>query len=248
MTARPDATITLPMAWGAACAPRFKTGEQEMKLKMLLASIAIATAAPSVAQSTPGVSIGVTGGTLGIGPEVAYRISNTLGVRGNATFLSAGRNVESDGIDYDGDLKLQSGGLMLDLFPTGGGLRISAGARIDSNKVKLKATPADDVEVGDETYTPAEVGVLSGHVKANSFAPTLTIGWAGGMARGVSFGIEAGGMFHGSPKVRDLHATGTLASNPDFQASLREEEREVEDDLDQYKIYPIVQIAVGYRF
>ena len=33
-------------------------------------------------------SIGVTGGTLGIGPEIAYRFSETLGVRGNATFLS----------------------------------------------------------------------------------------------------------------------------------------------------------------
>ncbi|HET7605351.1 MAG TPA: hypothetical protein VFK28_04705 [Sphingomicrobium sp.] len=219
-----------------------------MKLKLLFAAVAVAAATPAFAQSSPGVSVGVTGGTLGIGPEAAYRFSNTLGVRGNATFLGVGRSVESDDIDYDGDLKLASGGLMLDLHPFGGGFRVSAGARINNNRVSLKATPTSDVEVGGETYTPAEIGVLSGKVEGNSLAPTLTIGWGGRMTRGVHFGIEAGGMFQGSPRVRNLTATGMLASDPEFQASLREEAREIENDIDQFKIYPILQIAVGYRF
>jgi len=219
-----------------------------MKFKLLLAGIGLAASTATFAQTAPGASVGVTAGTLGIGPEVAYRVSDMFGVRGNATFLSVGRNVQSNDIDYDGKLKLGSGGLMVDVFPMGGGLRISAGARINNNKVRLRATPSSDVEVGDETYSPAEVGVLSGKVKANSFAPTLTIGWAGGAARGINFGIEAGAMFEGSPRISDLSATGSLASNPDFQASLRQEEQEVEDDLDQYKVYPIVQIALGYRF
>jgi hypothetical protein len=230
-------------------ARNFNNGEQAMKLTWILASVALTAAAPALAQSAGGgVSVGVTGGTLGIGPEVAYRFSDTLGVRGNATFLSVGRKVQSDDIDYDGKLKLGSGGLMLDVFPMHGGFRISAGARINSNHVGLRATPSTDVEVGDETYTPAEVGVLSGKVKANDLAPTLTIGWVGGAARGLSFGIEAGAMFQGSPRISDLSATGTLASNADFKASLLREEREVEDDLDQYKVYPILQIALGYRF
>jgi hypothetical protein len=223
-----------------------------MKLKLLLAGIAMMAAAPAFAQSAPdaaaGVTVGVTGGTLGIGPEVAYRFSDTFGLRGNATFLSVSRGVNSNDIDYDGKLKLGSGGLMVDVFPMGGGFRISGGARINSNKVRLRATPTSEVEVGDETYSPAEVGILSGEVKANSFAPTLTVGWSGGAARGFNFGIELGAMFQGAPRINDLKATGSLATNADFQASLRQEEREVEDDLDQYKIYPIVQIAVGYRF
>lgn len=219
-----------------------------MNLKLCLAGLALAASAPAIAQSSPGVSVGVTGGTLGIGPEVAYRFSDTLGVRGNATFLSVSRGVNSNDIDYDGKLKLRSGGLMLDVFPMHGGFRISAGARINSNKVRLKARPTSDVEVGDETYSPAEVGILSGEVKANSVAPTLTVGWSGGAARGLNFGIEAGAMFQGSPRINDLKATGTLASNADFQASLRREEQEVGDDLDKYKVYPILQIALGYRF
>ena len=213
-----------------------------------LALVSGAAAAPASAQEANGVSVGLTGGTLGVGPEVAYRFSDTLGVRGNLTFLGVSRAVESDGIEYDGDLKLGSGGLMLDVHPGGSGFRISAGARINNNKVKLSAQPTEDVEVGDETYTPAKIGVLYGNVEARDIAKTLTIGWAGGKTRGLKIGIEAGAMFHGSPKVEDLKATGSLASDPEFKASLLEEEQEIEADLDNYKIYPIVQIAVGYRF
>src|ERR1044072_1671527 len=66
---------------------------------------------------------GITAGTLGIGPEVSYRLSERLGVRGNVTFLSISRDIESDDITYDGKLKLQSGGVMLDVYPFGGGFR-----------------------------------------------------------------------------------------------------------------------------
>lgn len=222
-----------------------------MRRFLILASIAAAGAAsPAGAQSTGragSASVGITGGTLGIGPEVDYRVSDLVAIRANGTFLSASHDVDSDDISYNGKLKLSSVGAMLDFYPTQSGFRLSAGARASSNKVRLRATPTGDVEVGDVVYTPAEVGVLSGDVKANSLAPTLTLGWSGGAARGVSFGFEAGGMFHGSPKVRNLKATGLLATDPDFQEQLAIESRELEDDID-YKIYPIVQVSLGYRF
>lgn len=220
-----------------------------MKLKFAILGAALAITTPAVAQDTTAGSttVGVTGGTLGIGPEAAVRISENVGIRGNLTFFGYSHDAESDGVDYDGKLKLASGGLMLDFHPFQNGFRLSAGARISDNKVRLRAKPTESVEIGDETYTPEEVGTLSGNVKANSFAPTLTVGWAGGAARGLNFGIEAGGMFHGSPKVKSLKATGLLASDPDFQEELRRETDELEDDVD-YKIFPIVQISLGYRF
>ena len=215
---------------------------------VLLLGVAMLAATPATAQSASGMSVGVTGGTLGIGPEVGFRFSNAVGVRGNATFLGISRDVDSDDINYQGDLKLGSGGLMLDVHPFGGGFTVSAGARINKNKVKLSAHPTGDVEVGDETFTPEEVGTLSGVVKTNSLAPTLTLGWRGGSKRGLSFGVEAGGMFQGSPTINNLHATGTLASDPDFQSNLAREEREIEDDINNFKVYPIVQLSIGFSF
>lgn len=219
-----------------------------MILRTLCVGAAMIVAMPASAQSTSSMSAGLTGGTLGIGPEVGFR-GNGFGVRGNATFFGLGRTVESDGVEYDGDLKLRSVGAMADLYPFGGGFRLSAGARINSNRVELRATPTEDVEIGDEVYTPEEVGSIIGEVEAKKFAPTLTIGWASGSSagRGLNFGIDAGVMFQGSPEVTELRTTGML-SDPEFQADLQREREEIEADIDNFKVYPILQIGIGYRF
>ena len=218
-----------------------------MKQMLICAGIALFTAVPANAQSSSSFSVGLTGGTLGVGPEVDYR-GERFGIRGNATFLGIGRSVESDGVDYDGDLKLRSIGAMADYYPFGGGFRVSAGARINNNRVDLKATPTEDVEIGDEVYTPDEVGNIIGKVKANKLAPTLTVGWGGGASgRGLRFAIDAGAMFQGSPRVTELRTTGML-SDPEFQADLQRERQEIEDDIDNFKIYPILQLGIGYRF
>ncbi|AKM11238.1 hypothetical protein [Croceicoccus naphthovorans] len=215
---------------------------------ILLASLAAALAATPAMAEDGGVMVGVTGGTLGIGPEVTYRMNETIAVRANATFFGYSHDVDSDDVTYDGKLNLQSFGAMIDVHPFGGGFRVSAGARIGDNKVKLKAAPTDDVEIGGTLYTPEEIGELSGEVKAKDFAPMLTLGWAGGLTKGLKLGFEAGAMFHGSPRIDNLTATGILADDPDFMDSLRAEEAEIEDDIDNYKIYPVVQLSVGYRF
>ena len=220
-----------------------------MRLIALLfaTATALATAAPAAAQSAPGtMHVGVTAGTLGVGPEVGFR-SGSFGGRANATFLGYGRDVDSDDINYDGKLKLRSYGAMLDLYVFGGGFRVSPGLRISRNRVTLKATPTGDVEIGDEVYTPSEVGTLFGEVRAKKLAPTLTVGY-GTSNPGVYFGIDVGAMFQGSPKVKELTTTGLLSTNPDLQADLLEERDAIEDDIKNYKVYPILQLALGYRF
>ena len=203
---------------------------------------------PASAQSG-GLGAGVTGGTLGIGPEINFR-SDNFGVRANATFLGFSRDVESDGIEYSGDLKLRSFGGSVDFYPGGGGFRISPGVRISRNRVELFAQPGatTTVEVGDATYTGAQIGTLSGEVRPKKLAPTLTIGYGGGKNSAVYFSIDAGAKFQGSPKVRNLVATGPIASNAAFQTQLANERAEIEDDIDNFKVYPILQLGLGYRF
>lgn len=212
----------------------------------VLAAAAVAT--PAAAQDDGQIAVGITGGTLGIGPEVSYRPSESFGVRASATFFNLNREVESDGIVYDGSLDLQSFGAMVDFYPFGGGFRLSGGARISQNEVGLLATPAGTIEVGDEEFTAAEVGTLSGRIEPKSFAPTLTLGWAGGRSKGIKFGVDAGVMFQGAPKVTELSATGTLANDADFRDALADERAEIEADIDSFKLYPILQFSIGYRF
>jgi hypothetical protein len=193
-------------------------------------------------------SVGLTAGTLGIGPEVGYRINPMFGVRGSATFLGVSHDVDVNDITYNGKLKLSSFGLNADLYPFKGGFRVSAGFRIDNNKVKMKATPTAPVTIGDTTYQVNDIGTLSGSVKAKDFAPTLTLGYAGGLTKGIKFGIDAGAMFQGSPRIRDLKATGLLASNPAFLADIAKEQGKIDDEIDKYKVYPLVQLSLSYAF
>lgn len=193
-------------------------------------------------------SVGLTAGTLGIGPEVGYRIDPMFGVRGSATFFGLSHDFDVNDITYNGKLKLSSFGLNADLYPFKGGFRLSAGFRIDKNKVKMRATPTAPVSIGDTTYTPAQIGTLSGAVNAKDFAPTLALGYAGGLTKGVKFGIDAGAMFQGRPRITDLKATGLLASNPAFLADIANEQRKIDDKIDKYKVYPLLQISLSYAF
>lgn len=208
-------------------------------------------AAPALAQG-PGpdgrVSAGATAGTLGIGPEAGYRFSALLGVRANAGWFRWDEDFDIDDVDYNGKLKLNSYGLMADIYPFRGKFRVTAGVRLSDNKVRLRASPGEPVTIGDRVYTPAEIGSLRGNVETNAVAPMLAIGYAGRLAPGWAVGIEAGALFHGRPEVGELTASGLLADNPQFQEDLRREIEDIEDEVEKYKVYPVVQLSVSYRF
>lgn len=207
-------------------------------------------AAQDAAETTPDstISVGVSSGTLGIGPEIGWRLSNRIGFRANAMFLNVSGSFDSDDMEYDGDIKLKSFGAMVDIYPFGGNFRVSGGARSNSNKIDVTATPTGDFEIDGEEYTSTEVGTLTGRAKPRKFSPALTLGWSGQNRKGFMFGIEAGALFQGAFKLDEFRASGTLANNAGFRADLEEERRSLQSDIDQVKVYPILQLAVGYRF
>jgi hypothetical protein len=220
-------------------------------------SAAFFAAAPAIAQGEDArISIGVTGGTLGIGPEVGYRISKNFGVRGNATFFSIDGNVDSDEIKYDASLDLKSGGLMVDVYPFGGGFRISGGARINGNEASGVASPnnGSNYTIDGVNFTAAQIGTLTAQTEIKDFAPSLTLGYGGGTSRGLSFGFEAGVLFQGSVEVTPLTITGVCSTTfatagcASIAKNLDNERLNVNEDIDKYKLYPIVQLSVGYRF
>lgn len=231
-----------------------------MKKMISLALVAGATmlaATPALAQDEGGhLYAGITGGTLGIGPEVGYRLNETLGVRASATFLGVSHEFDSDDITYDGSVDLESYGAMLDLYPFGGGFRVSGGFRINSNRAKATAEPTGGTFTFNGVDYDATTLVTSARTRAkvDDFAPALTLGYAGGNRSGFVFGVEAGALFQGSAKIDPITITGTCANpgaNPacaTIAADLEAERRDVQDDVDDYKVYPILQLTVGYRF
>lgn len=214
------------------------------------------TAATAQEAEGSGFRIGVTGGTLGIGPEAGFRFSETLGVRTNATFLSINATADSDDLEFDGNLRLRSAGLMLDIHPFGGGFRISPGFRLNGNRARAVALPnaGQTYEIDGNVYTADEIGTLTAETDLKKVAPSLTLGYGGGVGRGVVLGIEAGALFQGAVGIKPLVVTGVCAnpaSSPDcatLAADLESERLSVEDDISSYKVYPILQLSLSYRF
>lgn len=206
--------------------------------------------APAAAQDGPRVLLGVTGGTLGIGPEAGLRFARHIGVRASATFLNVSADFDSSDITYGGDLELKSYGAMVDLHPFGGSFRISGGARINRNRVAVRATPSASgtISVGGADYTAAQVGTLSGGADVGKLAPALTMGFGGSKKKGFLIGIESGILFQGRARLRQFTATGTAANDPAFRASLEAERQDLQEDIDKVKIYPIAQLMIGWRF
>jgi hypothetical protein len=217
-------------------------------LRLGIVALAALSTAPALAGSgIPAVT--VTAGTLGVGPELSIRPAEKLGIRASMNWLSLSRSESVDDIDYDGKLGLLSVGATVDWYPFDGGFRVSAGGRWNGNDLDLSARPANDVTIGGSTYTPAEIGRLKGTVEASPFAPVLTLGWGGDLARGFSFGVEAGVMYQGAPEIKNLRARGgLLEDDPGLLGDLEDEEQRIEDKVDAYQVWPIVQAMLLYRF
>jgi len=214
-------------------------------LAVVIAASAVLYAGAAAAQQT---SVGVSAGTPGIGLELGYDVSDMLGVRANGNFFSMSKDVESDGTNYDGKLKLFSMGLLGDFYMFDSGFRLTGGAYYNKNRVNLTATPTSNTEIGGTVYTPAEIGSLTGRARYNKFTPYAGLGYTSNRGEpGLSFVFDAGVMFQGRPDI-SLTGNGAITSTPGFQADLERERQEIADDLKWTRFYPAVRLGVAYRF
>jgi len=194
-------------------------------------------------------AIGVKGGTLGLGGELTTDIVPGLNLRGGVQWFNLDFDAEFEDIDYSVDADLLNPLLLLDWYPFGGSFRLSGGVLFNQSEVDLRATPSEPVQIGGTTYLPSEVGTLRGRSDFNPVVPYVGIGWGNAVGRGKRLGlaIDLGVAFIGSPGV-NLSATGPLASDPTFRAHLAQEEEDIEDDLSDFKFYPVLSLTLYYCF
>jgi hypothetical protein len=218
----------------------------------------------------PPVAAGFRVGTLGLGGEATVGLNNYFNLRVPFNLFNYSDNRTEDGIDYDGKLDLQSFGAQLDLHPFKGSFFLSAGLFANGNKLKLHAsdpTGTKDYDIGDNNYVSdtADPLDLKARMKFNSMAPYAGLGW-GNPIQGdwnLYFRFEIGAYFQGAGKI-NMKATGSAKNTDDdsaafkvdgdtpeavlFQSNLEDERASLEDDIKDFKIYPAISLAIGYRF
>jgi hypothetical protein len=194
-------------------------------------------------------AIGAKGGTLGFGGELTKKVATDINTRVGFNMLDYSFDVDVSDIEYDFGLHLRSLSALVDWHIFDGPFRITGGVLSMNNEFDLKALVNQSVTIGDNTYTAVEAGRLSGRVDIEGLVPYIGIGWGNPVGRGRRWGFysDIGIAFAGSPDVV-LRSTGTLSGDPTFQADLAKEERDIQDDLDDLEIYPVLTSGLYIRF
>jgi len=223
-----------------------------MKRTLTLAALAAAsatTAGAAYANDGPlaiGASIGTTGATI----EAQYEVTPYIHLRGNYNWLEYGADDTYDDIDYSGNLDMTTFGAFIDLHPFGNSFVVTGGAYFGHKALDLTAASGQTYDIGGNTYSSAQVGTLAGSAKLEDTAPFVGLGWDTTFQGEGAFGFKliAGAMFTGSPQVNLKSTGGSLSSDTAFQNQLAIEEQNLQDEVDDYEIYPVVQAGLTFRF
>jgi hypothetical protein len=210
--------------------------------------LALLVAATGVAQADDSnFGIGVKVGTLGIGLEGRWDALPFLDLRLGANSYELDADDSYSGIDYVGTLDLETYYLTANFnFPLSP-FRITAGVFSNGNELNMTSAVAGDFTIGGDSYTGAEVGTLTTNTSFETAAPYLGIGLDFELFDKAGLNFDLGVLWQDEPLVT-LAASGTLASDPFFQASLAAEQQELTDDLSDFKAYPVISLAFIYNF
>jgi hypothetical protein len=193
-----------------------------------------------------GLAISGKAGTLGLGGELTTGITSNVNARVGLNTLDFDYDDEFDDVEYDVGLDFSSFSALVDWHLFDSSFRISGGLISMDHTLDLDATPSGNVSIGDNDYTPAEIGTLSGDVDIDGVAPYIGIGWGDPMDRNKRWGFycDFGVAFTDSPDV-ELSATGTAAG---LAADLARERDEIKDDLEPFQLYPVISLGLYFRF
>ncbi|MGM0564461.1 MAG: hypothetical protein ACQES2_09025 [Pseudomonadota bacterium] len=217
--------------------------------KIAVSVLALLAAAPASALDT---AVGVTAGTFGAGATVSLGISDNIGVRFQLSEYSTDEEVDADDIDYDAELEIGGFGALFDYYPFGGKFRLSTGLFSNQSSVVASASPEPGTEIGsgDNTYQTEQGDSLDMDLDFGGVAPFFGIGWgkAAGEGMPIGFGVDLGVVAMNPGLDLELEL-GDPSSNSDaIQRAVEQEERQADEDLDDFNLYPVLQASVSYRF
>lgn len=222
-----------------------------MRLIPVVAAALLLSAGSALAQSAePGIAVGATAGTSGVGLDVQVKVGPIFTLRGSLDRLNWGADERYAGIDYQGDLTFDTVGGFIDMHPLANGFLISGGAYVGDRDIALAATPTGPVEIGGQTFTPGQVGTLNGSIKLSGVAPFIGLGWDDTFHRRSRWGFRAiaGVAWSDAPEVVLTSTGGSLSNDATLRARLRDESQNITDEAEGYGLFPVIQVGLNYKF
>jgi len=194
------------------------------------------------------LGVAARAGTLGIGAEAALDLSDRLVVRGGLGLTAYDISTSFDGIDVEVELPGSWYNVGLDLY-LNGALRLGAGILFKPDDLRVTGVLDESVDVGGRTFTPEELGTLTGRLVSDDRAPYVLIGFGKHTAAGVGLFVDIGAAFTGETEVTLDAEGGTFADQAELQSRLDQEARDFEDDMKPYlRVWPIFSLGLRLGF
>lgn len=220
------------------------------RLILLALSVLLLPAGVAAAQGRSPITAALNAGTPGVGVEVQLALGPVFVLRGGLDTLGYDFDAAYGDVDYAGRMDFDTVSGFVDLHPFGNGFLISGGIYVGNRTIDLGARPSVPVEIGGATFTPGQVGTLSGRIKLADSAPFVGIGFDDAFTREGRWGFRAiaGVAWSEDPEVGLSSSGGSLSNDPIFRARLEQEAREIEEEARDRGLFPIVQLGVTARF
>lgn len=224
-----------------------------MKLITLKATlVAFVLLASGIATADFGV--GVKAGTLGIGLEARWDPPVPwFDIRAGLNSYDYENNGGYAGVDYDATLALDTyyltGNVKFPLSP----LRLSLGVFSNGNELQMLSqdTGGLNFDIGGSPFSVGNVGALRSVTSFDGTAPYVGFGFDFELFGKAGVNLDFGVLWQGDPAVT-LDATNWDNLSPAVQAllgpALDLERAELEDELSDYKAWPVVSLAFVYNF
>jgi hypothetical protein len=223
-----------------------------------LAALIFATAGLQSARALD-FAVDANVGTMGLGVGGVVQITRNLNTRFgfNDYEISKSLDIDDDegGLVYDGDAKVEMSNqyLLFDWYPSNrSAFRVTLGGYLNGNEMSATATVTENnTQIGDST-----AGVGTSATVDLSYSDTAGyagIGWGNTFRKGfLHFGIDFGVVFQGEPivglTVVDSCDPVCTISQEDVDQERQQLEDDNKDTLDQLKIWPLLQVNLGFNF
>lgn len=214
-----------------------------MKKYALVLSLSACVAVPGLAAGQ-GVGVAARVGTLGLGGEAAVGFADRVVIRGGFGYALVEPTATFDDLDVTLDLpNLYNVGLD---FYLNGAFRLGGGILFRSRDPKVAATFDTPQDIGGTSFTPQELGTLTGVIASRDPAPYVLLGFGKHTDPRIGLFVDLGVAFLGDPTVSLGASGGTLSDQSDpLRSALDREAESFENDMRTYlRIWPILSLGL----
>jgi hypothetical protein len=210
------------------------------------------------------IAFATSTGTFGYGGQVATPLTRWLNLRSGVNVFNFDYGLGVDGANYQGELHLKNGQVSLDFFPCHCGFHLSPGVMIFRSAVSASVlVPGGNTfELGEQTFTSSVSDPVNGTANINfsrTIMPMFTFGFSNIIAHGkrhwtvpLDLGAAYTGPYSAQLKLGGsvcIDQAGCMGTNtPEIQQSVTEEQRELNEPMKHFQLYPIVITGVAYKF